>query len=124
MIGNISASKLAKTKMAKSVYNADWSQLITMLQYKAIRHDMVVQKTSEMWSTQTCSYCGLIPKSAPKGISAIGIRNWKCSDCGTEHDRDINAARNSFNFGTGRCTLTGGLVLKHEEDVTIANDSK
>lgn len=111
IVGNISASKLAKTKMAKSVYDAGWSQLITMLQYKAIRHGMVVEKVSEMWSTQTCSYCGFIPKSAPKGISAIGVRNWKCSECDTEHDRDVNAARNIFNFGTGRCALTGSLAL-------------
>ena len=78
---------------------------------KAIRHGMVVSKVSEMWSTQTCSYCGLVPESAPKGISAIGVRNWKCSECDTEHDRDINAARNIFNFGAGRCALTGSLAL-------------
>lgn len=107
IIGDISSSKLAKTKMAKSVLDAGWNQLTTMLYYKAIRHGMVVKKESEKWSTQTCSYCGLIPKSAPKGISALGIREWKCSECGTEHDRDINAARNIFIFGTGRCAPTG-----------------
>ncbi len=111
-VGDVSASKLAKTKMAKSVYDAGWSQLTTMLQYKAIRHGMVVKKVSEKWSTQTCSYCGVIPESAPKGISGLGVRNWKCSDCGTEHDRDINAARNIFNFGAGHCTPTGSLSLQ------------
>jgi putative transposase len=107
IIGDVSSSKLAKTKMAKSVLDAGWNQLTTMLQYKAIRHGMVVKKVSEKWSTQICSCCGLIPKSAPKGISALGIREWKCSECEAEHDRDINAACNIFIFGTGRCAPTG-----------------
>jgi len=83
-----------------------------MLHYKAIRHGMVVKKVSEKWSTQTCSYCGVIPESAPKGISALGVRNWKCSECEAIHDRDINAARNIFNFGAGRCAPTGSLSLQ------------
>lgn len=111
-VGDVSSSKLAKTKMAKSVLDAGWHQLVTMLQYKAIRHGMVVQKVSEKWSTQTCSCCGVIPESAPKGISALGVRSWKCSECEVEHDRDINAARNIFNFGAGRCALTGSLLLQ------------
>jgi IS605 OrfB family transposase len=112
IIGDISSSKLAKTKMAKSVLDAGWNQLTTMLQYKAIRHGMVVKKVSEKWSTQTCSYCGVIPESAPKGISALGVRNWKCSECEAIHDRDINAARNIFYFGAGRCAPTGSLSLQ------------
>ena len=112
IVGDISASKLAKTRMAKSVLDAGWSQLTTMLHYKAIRHGMVVKKVSEKWSTQTCSYCGVIPESAPKGISALGVRNWKCSECEAIHDRDINAARNIFNFGAGRCAPTGSLSLQ------------
>lgn len=111
IVGDVSASKLAKTKMAKSVLDAGWSQLFTMLQYKAIRHGMVVKKVSERWSTQVCSYCENIPESAPKGMSALGVRNWKCSVCETLHDRDINAARNIFKFGAGHCTPTGSTGL-------------
>jgi transposase len=29
----------------------------------------------------------------------LGDRNWKCNSCGTEHDRDTNAALNIRNFG-------------------------
>ncbi|WP_081083337.1 zinc ribbon domain-containing protein [Burkholderia anthina] len=30
----------------------------------------------------------------PKGIAGLRIREWACSDCGVEHDRDTNAALN------------------------------
>ena len=112
VIGKIDSKKLAKTRLAKSVLDASWSSFSTLLQYKAIRHGMVVKTVSEKWSTQTCSSCGVIPEGAPKGISALGVRRWRCSKCGTDHDRDVNAARNIFNFGAGRCTPTGSLSLE------------
>ncbi|MFC4789684.1 MULTISPECIES: zinc ribbon domain-containing protein [Giesbergeria] len=33
------------------------------------------------------------------------IREWKCSDCGAEHDRDVNAARNILAAGHRRLTV-------------------
>ena len=45
-------------------------------------------------SSKTCSNCGSINKEL-----TLGDRNWRCNSCGTEHDRDINAALNIRNFG-------------------------
>ena len=45
IVGDVSASNLAKTRMAKSVLDAGWSQLTTMLHYKAIRHGIVLKKS-------------------------------------------------------------------------------
>jgi putative transposase len=112
VLGQIHSKKLAQPRLAKSVLDASWGSFTTLLQYKAIRHGAVVQIVSEKWSTQTCSSCGKIPEGAPKGISALGVRSWRCSECGAEHDRDINAAQNIFNFGAGRCTPTGRLSLQ------------
>ncbi|WP_152911208.1 zinc ribbon domain-containing protein, partial [Burkholderia cenocepacia] len=35
----------------------------------------------------------------PKGIAGLRIREWACSDCGVEHDRDTNAALNILRCG-------------------------
>jgi transposase len=94
-VGNVNASALAKTKMAKSVLDAGWSAFRGMLRYKAVRFVEV----DERFTTQTCSQCGALPPERPKGIAGLGIRTWECSDCGAIHDRDVNAARNILRLG-------------------------
>lgn len=93
-VGNVSAAKLAKTKMAKSVLDASWSMLRNQLRYKAIRHGAVYVEADERYSSQVCSACGSLPASRPRGIADLGVRAWVCDDCGTHHDRDTNAAMN------------------------------
>lgn len=98
-VGNVNARALAHTGMAKSVYDAAWSAFRTQLKYKAIRHCVVFAEVDEAFSTQTCSCCGNIPSSSPKGRTGLGIRRWTCSDCGAQLDRDTNAARNIARLG-------------------------
>lgn len=93
-VGNVSSSKLAKTRMAKSVLDAGWSMFRSQLEYKARRHRAVYLDIEEKFTTQTCSHCGVLPPERPKGIAGLGIRAWDCSECGAHHDRDVNAARN------------------------------
>lgn len=93
-VGNVSASNLAKTTMAKSVHDASWSSFRNMLRYKAIAHGAWYEEVSEAYSSQTCSSCGVLPDSRPRGITGLGIRQWVCSSCGVTHERDVNAAKN------------------------------
>ena len=108
VVGNVSSEKLAQTRMAKSVNDAGWSMLRNMLSYKAIRHGGSYIAADERMSTQTCSVCGSLPSSRPRGIAGLGIREWRCCDCGTVHDRDVNAARNILRVGLG--TLAEGAL--------------
>ena len=108
-VGNVSASKLAKTKMAKSVHDASWSSFRTQLAYKAVKHGAWFEEVNESFTTQTCSSCGTLPDSRPRGIAGLGIREWVCSDCGGVHDRDTNAALNILR--RGRATLVVGIPV-------------
>jgi len=98
-VGNVNAKAMAKTGMAKSVHDAAWTMFRTSLKYKAIRQCVVFEEVNEAFSTQTCSCCGVIPSSSPKGRAGLGIRWWNCSDCGAGHDRDTNAAKNIARLG-------------------------
>lgn len=83
---------LARTRLAKSVHDAGWSQFIVMLTYKAARYSRTLIKISRFEPTsQTCSTCG--HRDGPKPLN-VREWEWTCSACGTVHDRDTNAAIN------------------------------
>jgi len=93
-VGNVSSKSLTQTKMAKSVLDAGWGQFKTILEYKCAHAGVVFEEINESYTTQTCSCCRVISISSPKGRAGLGMREWTCVECGTFHDRDINAARN------------------------------
>ncbi len=91
-VGNVSSSKLKKTKMAKSVSDAGWSGFKRMLEYKAISLGSEFIEVNESFSTVTCSSCSQL--TGPSGLSGLGVREWICSGCNANHNRDVNAAMN------------------------------
>ena len=108
-VGDVSSSKLSKTKMAKSVLDAGWSSFRTMLKYKSDHAGVWFEEVNEAYTTRACSCCGCISDSSPKGRAGLGIREWLCVECGTFHDRDINAAKNILARGHAR--LAGGIPV-------------
>jgi putative transposase len=108
-VGNVSPSKLAQTNMAKSVLDAGWSDLRVMLTWKSrLRGGGMCLEVPQHLTTQTCSQCGCLPPSRPRGIAGLRIREWTCDDCGTVHDRDVNAAKNILRIGLD--TLVEGAI--------------
>jgi putative transposase len=102
VVGNVSSSKLIKTRLAKSVSDAGWSDFKMMLAYKAIRLGIEVKEVNESFSTVTCSNC--LQRTGPSGLSALGVREWICSNCGASHLRDANAAKNILRFSLSGMT--------------------
>ncbi|RQR62101.1 transposase [Burkholderia sp. Bp9125] len=95
-VGNVSAAKLARTRMAKSVYDASWSSFRDKLR----AHGATFEEVDESGSTQSCSACGSKDSTTrPKGIAGLRIREWTCSGCGVVHDRDTNAALKILRCG-------------------------
>jgi len=105
VVGNVSSSGLAKTNMAKSVLDAGWFQLKTQLDYKSKGMRVAFVEVNESYTTQACSCCGAISDNSPKGRAGLGIREWFCAECGTSHDRDINAAKNILALGHERLAV-------------------
>lgn len=106
-VGNVNAAGLAKTSMAKSVYDVGWSSFRNMLRHKAITHGAWFEEVSEHFSTQTCSVCGA--RGGPQGRKGLVVREWVCSDCGYLHDRDRNAALNLLLRSGHRTPVPGTL---------------
>jgi transposase len=93
--------------MAKSVLDAGWHMLKTMLEYKCDHAGVVFQEIDERYTTQACSCCGCISTNSPKGRAGLRIREWSCTGCGAKHDRDINASKNIL--ASGLRGLAGGI---------------
>jgi putative transposase len=86
-VGGVSPSKLAQTWKAKSVLDASWLRFRNMLAWKLrLRSGGMLLEVLEHHTTQTCSECGRMPSSRPRGIAGLGIREWTFDDCGTVHD--------------------------------------
>lgn len=107
VVGDVSPSKMVKTRMAKSVLDAGWATLKSQLAYKARRHGARFIEVDERMTTQACSECGSI--SGPKGIAGLRIRDWECDGCGAVHDRDVNSAKNILRFGQEHLPLGVGI---------------
>jgi putative transposase len=85
---------LRNHKLAKSIADVSWYEFVRQLTYKAgwvgknITHIGRFEPSSKM-----CSNCGKINQDLQ-----LKDREWVCKECGTKHDRDINAAKNILDF--------------------------
>ena len=76
--------------LAKAISDCGWSSFVGMLDYKCERSGKILVKVDRFFpSSKTCSNCYQRVSSLP-----LDVRQWTCSLCGTNHDRDVNAAQN------------------------------
>ncbi len=87
---DLCVSGLARTRLARSVQDAGWSQLLRLMEEKAAQYGRTFARIGRFEPTsQVCSACGVTDGPKP-----LGVRAWVCQACGTAHDRDVNAAKN------------------------------
>jgi putative transposase len=85
---------LRNHSLARTISDASWSQLRSMLEYKADWYGRTLVVVDRWFpSSKICSTCGRLTELMP-----LNIRQWTCP-CGAVHDRDVNAARNILAAG-------------------------
>ena len=95
-IETLAVSNMQKNhSLAKSIADASWSEFVRQLEYKALWYGRELVGIDRWYpSSKRCSDCGHTVAKMP-----LNVREWACPECGTVHDRDINAARNVLAAG-------------------------
>jgi putative transposase len=98
VIEDLSVDKMKRDKkFSRQISDAGWRKARTMLEYKTKWYGSKLIVVPRYYpSSKKCSSCGTIKKQMP-----LSVRKWQCSTCLSEHDRDINAAKNLLNYSTG-----------------------
>lgn len=95
-------------KLALSISDASWGEVVRQLEYKAQWYGRELVKIDRWFpSSKRCSNCGHIADKMP-----LNIREWECPECGCNHDRDINAAKNIL--AAGLAVLVCGATVRPE----------
>ena len=85
-----------KSNHGKSVHDLGWYYFVQRLKTKAQEQGKVVIEANRWFaSSKTCNVCGYVNRDL-----IIEDRSWICPHCGTEHNRDENAAINLKNLIT------------------------
>jgi len=87
-------------RLSKHISDSRWYEFRRQLEYKALWYDREIRYTPRFSaSSKTCNICGFFNPEL-----TLSQRKWKCSNCGTIHDRDINAAINIRGWDTPEIT--------------------
>lgn len=105
VLEDLNVSGMLKNRsLARAISDLGWHSFRTMLEAKSAMYERDFRIISRWEPTsKTCSCCGY--KVAKLDLS---VRDWKCFNCLTYHDRDVNAAKNILKVAVGHTETQNG----------------
>jgi putative transposase len=85
----------AKAGLNRSIHDAGWAILLSLLSYKAESAGRAVVLVNAHYTSQTCFECGHVERS-----NRLSQAEFRCCACGHEAHADVNAARNILRAGS------------------------
>lgn len=104
VLEDINLQNMSRTlHLGKSVTDLGFGEFRTVLEQKCNEYDTTILYADKWYpSSKRCSSCGAINKSLK-----LSDREWACTECGTCHNRDFNAALNLEQYFTNRYNTVG-----------------
>jgi putative transposase len=107
--------KHGRKRFGKKIGEYALSEFLSKLEYKAEKHGKEVRYVGRFYpSSQLCSVCGYQNSM----VKDLHVRKWVCPKCGTEHDRDRNAAKNIL--GGASSSRRGSCKTKNSIEELVA----
>lgn len=105
VIEDLCVKGMAKTRLAKSVYDACLGGFRRVLEYKTKWKGLHLAVVDRWFpSSKRCHNCGHMNQDL-----SLSDREWNCAGCAVHHDRDENAALNLFQEGVRMFRESGAL---------------
>ena len=103
-----------ETDLSAKLQNISWYKLVEMIKYKCEWYDKIFVQISQ-WhpSSKNCHVCGYYNKDLGDE------KKWTCPHCKTQHDRDINAAKNIEQEGYRLLSEKNKMNLRDWGDSTV-----
>lgn len=113
-VEDLSVKNMVKNhKLALSISDASWGELVSQLEYKSDWYGRTFIKIDKWFpSSKRCGHCGHVVEKLP-----LNIREWECPNCGTNHDRDINASKNIL--AAGLAVSVCGATVRPEQSKSV-----
>jgi putative transposase len=101
-IETLAVTNMVKNRrLSKSIMGAGWIEFVRQIEYKARWYGRTLIGIDRWYpSSKRCFSCGFVVQKLP--LSAC---SWTCPNCGSHHDRDVNAARNILAAGHAASAL-------------------
>jgi putative transposase len=99
------------------IADLSWNKFVGMLQYKSDWYGKNFRKIGRFDpSSKMCSQCGYINHDLKRED-----KEWKCPECNTNHDRDVNAAKNILDFAFPKTEFVKGRNYPIEAPMALAS---
>ena len=86
-----------KRLWGRKVSDLAFGAFLEILKFKCLKHNREFHQVGQWTPTsKRCSECGYHTEHI-----SLSDRQWTCPECGSDHDRDINAAINILRGGLG-----------------------
>ena len=95
-----------KATINRSILEQTWGEFAQILTYKAAGAGMSLVRVDPSYTSVTCSRCGVAQFDA--SIEERNRIRFKCSDCGNNLNRSVNAARNILARGLAEPASSAG----------------
>ena len=107
VVENLDVRSVVESDHAKSEHDTAWRMFLNKLQYKAEWYGRTIVRVGRWFPSSQLCHCCNFSNTLTKDLN---VRAWTCPQCGTSHDRDVNAAINILT--EGKRLLAAGTAVK------------